>query len=89
MEGQISSWKDGKEVLGSYGKQLDEGFSKFGEDMINLRVKIIGCEEWSPSLEDRMCDFQDTKIDLSIFRRESRNQVLEHFSIESPVDIDL
>jgi hypothetical protein len=47
----------------AYLKQDEIWGPELSEDMVDLGVQLVGAVEGPPSLEDGMCDLQDSNVD--------------------------
>lgn len=67
-----SRWEEN----GRYLKQGQERSAKLAENMVDLRIKRIGLEQRSPSLENGVRDLEHTNVDGRVGRRQLGNKIL-------------
>lgn len=67
---------DNSFVSKTYYKKLKESLAKSFNYMVDLHVKFVSTEQWSPSNEDGVCDFKNTDVDLWIGGRKTANEFL-------------
>jgi hypothetical protein len=56
---------------------LEKRLAKRFENVIDFNVEFVRLLEWAPSVEYRVCDFQNTSIDFRIGGGESADEVLQ------------
>lgn len=61
---------------GTCHQKLEEWLPKRRDDMVDLGVQVVGAEEWPPSHEDRVGDFEHSDVDFGVCCRESAHEVL-------------
>jgi hypothetical protein len=67
-----SRWEEN----GRYLKQGQERSAKLAKNMVDLRIKRIGLEQRSPSLENGVRDLEHTNVDGRVGRRQLGNKIL-------------
>jgi ribosomal protein S17E len=67
-----SKWEENWRYL----KQGQERSTKLVKNMVNLRIKRIGLEQRSPSLENGVRDLEHTNVDSRVGRRQLGNEIL-------------
>lgn len=61
------------------GWYLEEGqkrIPEFVQDVVDLRVQLIGLEQGPPSLENRVCDLKHANVDGRVVGRHFRHEIL-------------
>ncbi|KAI6754965.1 hypothetical protein HG531_004071 [Fusarium graminearum] len=68
--------------INTYHKKLKESLTKCLDDMVDLHVELICTEQGSPSGEDRVCNFENTNVDLGISGGKSADELLQNISAQ-------
>ncbi len=60
----------------TYDKQLEKRLAKSLEDVVDFNVQLVRLFEGPPPVEDGVCHFQHTGVDLGLGSGESTDEIL-------------
>jgi hypothetical protein len=64
-------------TLKTYLEERKERCAELLQNMVDLHIQLVGLEKWAPSLEDGVCNLQNTNVDGRVGGRQLGNEVLD------------